>query len=273
MRQLILVLCLLACGSVAAQDETSDSDYQQGNSFSDIEEQAQSDAANEADSDTPDANSFSDDTPASNSFGDDAPDANSFSGEDAPDANSFSGSAYEEASDEDYGEAAEEKDEPLELYAGADYVWSNVSFSKPAFIEDFGDNELSSSMYRVRAGMRLHERIGIEAQVGLGDTDTDGLEDDEYSTSQFYAIYLVPTGVLLDLFEVAASIGYAHTELERADVSESLGGASFGINVEVPLYTGDAYELRIGGGGAVFRAQNSARIYGYHAGLRVDFKI
>lgn len=216
MRLLILVLCLLACGSVAAQDETSASDYREGISLS---------------------------------------------------------GAREQAGNEFYGEPAEGQDPPLELYAGADYVWSEVSFSKAAFIEDFGDDELSSSMYRVRAGMRVHERIGVEAQVGLGATDTDDLAADEYSTSRFYALYLVPTGVLLDLVEVAASIGYAYTELERAEVSESLGGASFGINVEVPLYTGAAYELRAAAGGALFRTQDSARIYGYHAGLRVDFKI
>lgn len=180
-------------------------------------------------------------------------------------------------SDDSYGSdsvaAEEDAGAPLELYVGGDYVWSTVSFSKPALEQAFGSDQLDSNFYRIRAGMRVLEHIGVEVQYGIGDTSVGSLETDEYRTNQFYAAYLVPTGVVLDLVEVAAAIGYAHTGLERANVSESLGGASFGLNFEVPLLTTERLEFRIGGGGSVFRAQNSARIWGYHAGLRIDFRI
>lgn len=183
------------------------------------------------------------------------------------------GEASETAGD-DSGSAAEAPTaEPTQFYVGADYVWTTASLSKPALKAAFGGDELDSSMYRVRAGMRLFERMGLELHYGTGDTDIDELESDEYRTDQFYGVYLVPTGVLLDLVEVGAAIGYAHTDLERANASEGLGGVSFGVNFELPLYTGDELELRVGGGGTVYRAQNSARVYGYHAGVRIDFKI
>ena len=52
-----------------------------------------------------------------------------------------------------------------------------------------------------------------------------------------------------------------------------ISGASFGVNLDIPLFTGESLELRVGGGATVFRAQNSARIHGYHAGVRIDFSI
>lgn len=191
--------------------------------------------------------------------------------EDTGEAESYS----EEAVADDYGaeEAEEEESEPWEFYIGGDYVWTSVSFSKDAYSADFGADELDSSMYRFRGGMRLFKRIGVEVQIGAGDSDTDSLDADEYSTGQFYGAYVVPTGVLLNLIEVAAPIGYASTKLERPGASETLDGASFGVNFEIPLFTSEGLELRVGGGAEMFRAQNSARISGYHAGVRVDFRI
>lgn len=177
------------------------------------------------------------------------------------------------ASDSYGGDQAEEEDEPTQLYIGADYVWTTASFSNPGLKADFGGDRFDSSMYRVRAGMRLFEKMGLEVHYGTGNTDEEDLEADEYSTEQFYGVYLVPTGVLFNVLEVGAAIGYAHTELARPGASEDLDGASFGVNFEVPLFTGEALALRIGGGGTVYRAQNSARVYGYHAGVRIDFKI
>jgi hypothetical protein len=251
---------LLIWGGVAAQEGD---DFQGGNSFTDDYSDANSFT------DTSDANSFGDTTDA-DSFTDGA-DANSFTSDDA---NSF-GSFDDGAADDGGGWGAEADDEetPWELYAAADHVWTKASFSKPGLIQAFGGDEFDSSMVRVRAGMRLLESIGLEAQLGIGRDSVDSLAVDEYRNDLFYGVYFVPTGVLLDLFEVSAPIGYARTKLERPNASETLGGFSFGFNVDVPLYTGETVELRIGGGGTMFRAQNSARIYGYHAGLRIDFRI
>ncbi|MGB1561490.1 MAG: hypothetical protein ACPHN2_08330 [Sinimarinibacterium flocculans] len=281
---------LLLCGPVFAQDG---GDAQAGNSFADISDaESGSDTpdansfasdtydANSFTSDTSDANSFTSDTSDANSFTSDTSDANSFSsdtsdansfGGDTSDANSFGG-GFDSADSGGY-EPEPEEDTPWELYAGADYVWTTASFSKQSLIDDFGGDRFDSSMYRVRAGVRLFEKIGLEAQIGTGDSNVGELEADEFSTDQFYAVYFIPTGVLLDLIEVGAAIGYAHVDLERPGVSESVGGASFGVNFEIPLFTSESLELRVGGGATAYRAQPSARIYGYHAGLRIDFRL
>ncbi|MES0873727.1 hypothetical protein [Sinimarinibacterium thermocellulolyticum] len=261
---------LLLCNAVFAQD---DGDTQAGNSFADINAADQS-------SDTPDANSFSSDTQDANRFTSDTSDANRFTS-DTSDANSFAsdGSDANSFGDgfDDSGtsgdEAAPEEAQPWALYAGADVVWTTASFSSQALIDAFGGDRFDSRMYRVRAGLRLFDAIGLEAQLGAGDSGVGELAADEFSTERFYAVYFVPTGVLLDLIEVGASIGYAHVDLERPGASEAINGASFGVNVEIPVYTSDALELRIGGGAATYRAQPSARIYGYHAGLRLDFRV
>jgi hypothetical protein len=241
---------LLIWGSVAAQEGD---DFQGGNSFAD---------------EYSDANSFGDGADA-NSFSSDA-DANSFSSDDGNSFGSFDDSASDGGG---WGSDADDEDSGWELYVAADHVWTKASFSKPGLIQAFGGDEFDSSMVRLRAGMRLLESIGLEAQFGIGRDSVDSLAADEYRNDLFYGVYFVPTGVLLDLFEVSAPIGYARTKLERPNASETLGGFSFGFNVDVPLYTGETLELRLGGGGTMFRAQNSARIHGYHAGLRIDFRI
>ena len=128
------------------------------------------------------------------------------------------------ASDSYGGDQAEEEDEPTQLDIGADYVWTTASFSNPGLKADFGGERFDSNMYRVRAGMRLFEKMGLEVHYGTGNTDEEDLEADEYSTEQFYGVYLVPTGVLFNVLEVGAAIGYAHTELARPGASEDLDG-------------------------------------------------
>ncbi|MFA5938573.1 MAG: outer membrane beta-barrel protein [Sinimarinibacterium sp.] len=182
-------------------------------------------------------------------------------------------SSEEVASDESGTEAEGEQEEPSWFYVGGDYVWTSVSFSKDSLAADFGAEELDSKMYRVHAGMRVFEAVSVEAQVGFDGGSSDDPLDGEYNTKQFFGVYLVPTGVLFDLIEVGGAIGYASTRLERGDVSETLSGASFGVNLDIPLFTSDSLELRVGGGATVFRAQNSARIHGYHAGVRIDFNL
>ncbi|HEY1075501.1 MAG TPA: hypothetical protein VGE51_02345 [Fontimonas sp.] len=170
-------------------------------------------------------------------------------------------------------DTAEAESDPWELYVGTDYVWTQARFSKDSLKTEFGGDDFDSSMVRARLGVRLFQKIGVEVHIGAGNDDVGDLEADEYSTEEFYGAYLVPTGVLFDLFEVGAAIGVAQTKLETATGSETLSGVSFGVNLEVPVYTSDAVELRLGGGGTMFRAQNSAQIAGYFAGLRVDFRI
>jgi len=316
----VWVLGLALAAPVYAQDETAGNpDYQDGNSFSDVQDEsgaadagdaadqvadtateAATDDAMSAESDAPDtnsfgsdtsdansfsdasdANSFSSDTSDANSFSSDAADANSFSS-DSGDANSFSddSSAGEETASDDssysYGsddtDASDEARSPIPLYFGADYVWTTASFSNESLKTAFGSDQVDSNMVRLRGGVRMFKKIGLEVQYGFKGQGVDETSN-EYKTSDFYAVYLVPTGVLLNTFEVGASIGYASTTLERGAASETISGASFGVNVELPVLTTESFDIRIGGGGTVFRAQPSARIYGYHAGIRLDFRI
>lgn len=262
MRKLgVLIACLLAVGSATAQSD----EYQDVDNYS----EAPTDVAV---ADDPGMTHDQDAADGSESFADTAGQAQGEgeTGEQAQ-GGEYGGEYY---SDDSYGgDPAQEEDEPIQLYVGADYVWTTASFSNAALKSDFGGDRFDSNMYRIRAGMRLFEKMGLELHYGTGNTDEEDLAADEYSTEQFYGVYLVPTGVLFNILEVGAAIGYAHTELARPGASENLDGASFGVNFEVPLFTGEALELRIGGGGTVYRAQNSARVYGYHAGVRVDFKI
>lgn len=180
----------------------------------------------------------------------------------------------EEVAEESTDSAAvEEESEPWQLYVGTDYVWTRARFSSDALKAEFGGDDFDSDMVRARVGVRLFESIGAELHLGAGTGNADDLEAGDYNTERFFGAYLVPTGVLFDLIEVGAAIGYANTKLETATASETLSGVSFGVNIEVPLYASEAVELRIGGGGTMFRAQNSAQISGYHAGIRVDFKL
>ncbi len=264
MRVTVLAACLLATQAVAAQDAVADdSDYQADNSFSDASS-APAEAAAGGDADaggaTRDVEAAPDySTPTDFGAAAEVDDSSADAGYDY-------GYGASDGADDDGGE-------PLELYAGADYVRTTMSFSKPALVASFGGDEFNSQMYRIRAGMRLFSKIGLEVQYGAGNQDVADLDSDEALTDQFYGVYLVPTGVLFDLVEVGAALGYARTELKRGGASEGLGGASFGLNFELPLLTRDSYALRLGAGGTVYRAQPSARIYGYHAGLRLDFTL
>lgn len=161
---------------------------------------------------------------------------------------------------------------PFPLYVGADYAFLTASLSKDQLKTALGGSDsYDSNFYRLRVGTRLLEAIGIEAQYGIkggGSNDVD--------TNQMYGLYLVPTGVMFDLIEVSAPIGYTHLELKNGNGKVKFDGASFGLNIEVPVYVNDGGHIpaiRIGGGGTVYYAEREARVYGFQAGLRLDFKL
>lgn len=172
----------------------------------------------------------------------------------------------EEATSEDDGE-------PFYLYAGVDMVDVRVSFSDDALVAKFGDDKLNSSFYRLRVGTRLFEAIGVEAHYGLPDQDDSG--ERHFETGEYYGVFVVPTGVFLDVVEISAPVGYTLTKVERGGASEKFDAVSFGMNIEVPITLDSEWfpDIRIGGGGTVYQAQNDARIYGYHFGIRLDFKL
>lgn len=193
--------------------------------------------------------------------------------EDASAETSFDDGSGEVAADDGYTETTGETAEPLKMYVGLDKAWTTVSFSSDSLAARFGGDEFDSEFYRVRVGVRVFDAIALEAQVGIA--DQKGSEAGKYETAEYYGVYLVPTGVLFDLIEVAAPVGYSMTTIERGSASEDIDGVSFGLNFEIPLLTGVDWfpDVRIGGGGTVYQAEKKSRVYGYHAGLRFDFGV
>lgn len=182
-----------------------------------------------------------------------------------------------EGSDSEDGSSEEafsgDDGEPFYLYAGVDLVEVRASFSDDALIAKFGDDKLNSSYYRLRVGTRLFEAIGVEAHYGLPDQDDSG--ERNFETGEYYGAFIVPTGVFLDVVEISAPVGYTLTKVERGGASEKFDAVSFGLNIEVPITLDSEWlpDIRIGGGGTVYQAKNDARIYGYHFGIRLDFKL
>lgn len=179
----------------------------------------------------------------------------------------------ETASSGDEGSAGESR-EPRYVYAGADYAFLRTSLSKDKLKTALGGDDFDSDFYRVRVGTRLFPQIGVEAQLGV--KNEDGSSSGKVETNQMYGLYLVPTGNLFRFLEVSAPVGYSHLKLENGNGSVNFDSVSFGLNIEVPVYVNPDSpfpDVRIGGGGTVFYAEREARTYGYHAGVRLDFKL
>lgn len=170
-------------------------------------------------------------------------------------------------------ETASDEGGNLNLYVGVDYDMTTVDLNDSATETALGGrHRFDSDFYKLRLGVRLFEVVGVEFHAGFpaNDSSTRKLE-----TKQFYALYLAPTGVLFELIEVSARVGYAYTELKNAFGKEDLDGASFGLAVELPLrrFGENLPNLRIGAGGTVYQEDRDARVYGFHGGLRYDFTL
>ncbi|WP_028007020.1 outer membrane beta-barrel protein [Solimonas flava] len=185
--------------------------------------------------------------------------------------------AVETSASEDSGSdetASAPRRESLYVYGGIDYAALSTSLSKDSLKNSLGGDDFDSDFYRLRVGTRLLPSIGIEAQFGI--KNEDGKSAGKVETSQMYGLYVVPTGNLFRFLEVSAPIGYSHLRLENSNGKVDFDSLSFGLNLEVPVYVNPDSrwpDVRIGGGGTVFYAEREARTYGYHAGVRLDFKI
>lgn len=178
-------------------------------------------------------------------------------------------------------ETAVTEKKPWLFYVGYDRAHINfqvsepnpASVSTPSLQTRFGGSSFSSSFNRFRVGTRLLDFIGLEAHLGLkGD---EGNEAGTVKMNRNYGLYVVPTGVLFDMVEIGAVLGYSKMDLERGNASESFQGVSYGLNTELPLrhFFDKMPDIRLGLGGIVYHQKNNARIYGTHLGLRYDFKI
>ncbi|PPE75910.1 hypothetical protein C3942_03240 [Solimonas fluminis] len=169
--------------------------------------------------------------------------------------------------------ASEDSGEPFHFYLGVDKAEVTLALSDDALETAFGSDELDSSLFRIRAGMRLLEAVGLELQYGIADDKDD--EAKKFEVGEYYGIFVVPTGSLFELVEISVPIGYSSMKAEKGGASETFDGVSYGVNLEVPITLNSEWfpDIRVGGGGLVYRADRDSRVYGYHFGVRLDFKI
>lgn len=169
--------------------------------------------------------------------------------------------------------AAAEPRDGLKLYVGLDYDMTTVDINDKDKAATLGRHRFDSNFYKLRLGIRAFEGIGVEFHAGV---PANNASSTKLETKQFYGLYLVPTGVLLNTVEVSARLGYAYTEVKGDQGKENEDGASFGIAFEVPLRLvlgDDAPNIRIGAGGTVYQEDRASRIFGWHGGIRYDFTL
>jgi hypothetical protein len=169
-------------------------------------------------------------------------------------------------------ESAEEKT-PKHLYVGVNAGRVEVSFSAPDLKTKFGGIDFSGDFYEARAGIRVFDVVGLEVHYGQSGSDKN--EAGKIKVDNYYGAYVVPTGTFLDTIEISVPVGWTTMSVSRGTAKHDFERISFGLNLELPLRAfGDGLpDLRIGGGGMVYQAENDARAYGFHAGVRFDFEI
>lgn len=186
--------------------------------------------------------------------------------------------AEEPPAEEEYvaEEAPAEDEDPTLFYIGADARRLFVSFSDETLKQRFGGSKFSSNFFSVRAGIRVFEVVGLEVNYGQGHDSDDTIEPGKLHTDTYWGFYAVPTGTFLDTVEIGVPIGFSILNVSNAaDQRHDFQRMSFGLNIELPfrVFGETLPDLRIGGGGMVYQAENHARAYGFHAGLRMDFRI
>lgn len=178
----------------------------------------------------------------------------------------------DDSGDSSGGDESGSDGEGLKLYVGVDYDMTTVDINDGGVETALSGDRFDSDFYKLRIGTRLFEAVGLELNAGF---PANNASSEKLETKQFYALYLVPTGVLFELIEVSARIGYAYTELKGDAGSEDADGMSFGLGVELPLrrFGESLPDLRIGAGGTVYQEDRDGRVYGFHGGVRYDFTL
>lgn len=189
---------------------------------------------------------------------------------DAAESESAEAPAAEEAPAEEVAaeDTSSEPGEPLGLYVGADWVMTTLSISASG---NGTPNELDSGMYRARVGWRALEAVGLEAQVGLDNSDD---EPGSVETKSYYGVFVVPTATVFEVMELAFPVGYAQSTYGDNTSDRDFGSIAYGIDAELPLRTfaESLPDLRFTAGWMVYYQKSDARAYGANAGLRYDFQ-
>lgn len=202
---------------------------------------------------------------------DEAAPVEEFAAEEAP----FEETAAEEAPFEEAAaeeavaeETPAEPSEPLELYAGLDYVVTTVSLSNTGAT---GASDFDSGMYRGRIGVRALEAVGIELHYGVDNSDE---EPGAVETESYIGLFVVPTATVFEVVELAFPVGYAQSSFGQGGASEDYGSIAYGLDGELPLrsFSTDLPDLRLSAGWMIYYQKSDARAYGANLGLRYDFK-
>jgi hypothetical protein len=185
--------------------------------------------------------------------------------EDAAPAEETFAPAEEVAAEDGYAGEPEEPAEPLMLYVGVDYVVSTLSLSNG------GAGDLDSGMYRARLGWRALEAVGLEAHVGVDNSDG---EPGSVETKRYYGVFVVPTATVFEVVELAFPVGYAQSSFEQGSFSEDYASIAYGLDLELPVRTfaESLPDLRLTAGWMVYYQKSDARSYGANVGLRYDFQ-
>lgn len=157
----------------------------------------------------------------------------------------------------------------LPLYLGASYADGKLSVSES---DVFPDEDFDTEFYVAHIGTR-YKAFAFELQAGFGKDQED--EPASVETDSYYGAFVIPTGTVLNKFELAFPIGVTHMTLEQGGLEDDFEGVAYGANIQFPLkLMSEALpDIRIIGGGMVYQQDTDTRVYGWNAGLRYDFKI
>jgi hypothetical protein len=167
--------------------------------------------------------------------------------------------------------AEETPSTPWHLYGGGDWVRDTLSSSA---LRGFGQSNYDTGMYRLRAGARVFDAVGVEGQLGVNRNES-GTAGTTAETSNYYGLFLVPTASLFETVELAFPVGYARTGVKHVGGSAHLSSVSYGLNAELPLrvFSAGLPDVRFVAGWMIYYQKTDARIYGFNAGLRYDFDV
>lgn len=193
-------------------------------------------------------------------------------------ADAAAAEATEAAADaaEDSGSASEDgggsSSGGMSYFIALDRTEAKLDLSDDALEQRFGDDRLDGGLYRAHLGVQFVPGISLEGVVGFAPDKADA--GDEFKAKQHYAVYLMPTGNVLDLFEVSARMGYAWSKAEAGNgQTERFDGVSYGVELQLPVrvIAASLPNLRVVVGATVLSQDKDARTASWHYGLRYDF--
>lgn len=157
------------------------------------------------------------------------------------------------------------------LYVGVEFAQTKIELADKVRAK-FGARRFDSDFYKLRLGVRLFDGLGFEFQGGVPGSNASG---NDLETSQYYGLYLAPTGVLFETLEVSARIGYSFMSIESDDADKDLDGVGYALALELPLrrLAEGLPDFRLTAAAEVYQGDREARVYGYSVGLRYDFHL